>query len=263
MRRKVRIAIGLPWYKGPDDTTFMPILGLQHYFGRIEVQSRLSPEEGRHVSTGEDGAADLHHLDETLQEQVELDFCICVASNISLPGMAREIVVEQAINAGADVLFSFDYDMIVTPAAFMRLLLDVLDPTLDVRVVAALAFTGRLPLAPVIYEVKTAKDGRPHFDPKHDYVRNALQKVGAFGTGTFMANMEVFKAVPKPWFNVAGGMGEDLFFTGVRCFDHGVPVYVDTRAKVLHKPTVPVEFHGEEMYLRQQALLVKGNGNEA
>lgn len=264
--RKVRVALCMPWYKGPDDSTIMSILALQHYFGKLEERStwiRMAeatplgwqPFLDRLSPLTEDGKAELSML----PEPVEIDFCLSVASNISLPGMAREAVTGQAIDMGADVMFSYDYDMIVKPEVFMRLLVDVLSPKPDVPVVAALAFTGRIPLAPVIYSTKTAPDGRPHFSPVHEYKRDQLQQVDAFGTGVFMARTEVFKKIPQPWFNLAGGMGEDLFFTGVRCPEFDIPTYVDTRAKVLHKPTVPAAWHGEEMYDRQQAE-AKANG---
>lgn len=258
--KKVRVAICMPWYKGPDENTVMSILVLQHYLGRLQERSTwINSAQGTPLGW-EPYLNKLPLLTDNpdselsmLPEPVELEFFLSVASNISLPGMAREAVTNQAIDMGADVLFSYDYDMLVSPNVFMRLLADVLAPEPDVPVVAALAFTGRLPMAPVIYSSKTAPDGRPHFAPVFDYKRDTLQKVDGFGTGVFMARAEVFKKIPQPWFNLAGGMGEDLFFTGVRCLEFGIPVYVDTRAKVSHKPTVPAMWHNEESYDVQRA----------
>ena len=253
--RKVRVAVCMPWYKGPDESTVMTILALQHYLGKLEERSRwIASAESTPLGWGPyieklPWLTDNPDSELTmLPEPVELDFCLSVASNISLPGMAREAVTNQAIDMGADILFSYDYDMLVRPNVFMRLLADVLSKEEDVPVVAALAFTGRYPIAPVIYKSTVMPDGRPYFEPMHDYKRNALQRVDGFGTGTFMARAEIFKKIPQPWFNLAGGMGEDLFFTGVRCPEFGIPVHVDTRAKVDHKPTVPLYWHNEELY---------------
>lgn len=263
--KKVRIAVCLPWYKGPDDTTVASIIALQHYFGRLQERT-MWMEKAQSTPLGwEPFLKTLPPLTENeqsgidmLPEPVELDFCLSVASNISLPGMAREAVTNQAIDMGADIVFSYDYDMIVRPNAFMRLLADVLSTEEDVPVVAALAFTGRLPIAPVIYKSTVMPDGRPFFEPVWNYKRDTLQRADAFGTGTFMARTEIFKKIPQPWFNLAGGMGEDLFFTGVRCPEFGIPVWVDTRAKVAHKPTIPAMWHDEVAFDAQQA---KGDSN--
>lgn len=245
--RKLRIAVCFPWYKGPDENTFMSHFALQHYFGKLEERSR-HPYNPNDRPLTEEGDAELGMLFDAAGEQVELDFVIAAATNIGLAGMSRELVTSAAIDMGADILFSYDYDMRFGPGVFMRLLCDVVAKDPDVPVVAALAFTGKKPLSPVIYSVKHPEDGVPHFEAVFDYKRDALHRYEAFGTGVFMARIDAFRKIPQPWFLVNSSMGEDLFFTGVRCYEHGIPVYVDTRAKVLHKPTVPAEWHGEELY---------------
>jgi hypothetical protein len=67
----------------------------------------------------------------------------------------------------------------------------------------------------------------------------------AFGAGVTLINMNVFRQIPKPWFNSTGA-GEDWFFC-VRCRNFQIPRYVDTSIPVLHKRHEPA-WNGREEY---------------
>lgn len=250
--KRVNVALALPWYKGPDDVTFPACIPLIAYFGKLDAYSSSEDKAFRYSVplSDTDDLSEIWNIDAEVGELIHYRFILSAATNISLAGNAREMAVKQAIDMGADIIFSFDYDMIVRPADFARLLCDIAKKDSEVHVVAALAFTGRLPLAPVIYDATPfGNDGRVKFDARFKYERDKLQTADAFGTGTFMARATVFQKIPQPWFAVTGGMGEDIFFTGYRCHQFGIPVHVDTRAKVDHKPTLPARMHNEEMYL--------------
>jgi hypothetical protein len=120
--------------------------------------------------------------------------------------------------------------------------------------VGALAFTARNPIQPVIYRIKEKhglKGLEWHSETVFDYPRDQLITdidVGgpiAFGAGCVLFNMNVFKQIGKPWFH-STACGEDWMFC-VRCWQSGVPRYVDTSLKTVHKVFKP-QWHGEAEY---------------
>ena len=168
----------------------------------------------------------------------------------SLPGRARENIVDSCLvpEAGIDYLFWTDDDMIFEPSTFLRLYRNQVD------VCAALAFTARKPITPVIYrfDEKRNEDGTLSgldSQPVYDYKPDALQKVDAFGSGVFLAKADVYRKVGKPWYS-SYGCGEDIFFAS-RCREAGVDLHVDTRVRTYHKATAPL-WHDEGAYILQQ-----------
>lgn len=251
--KHIKVALGLPWYDGADKDCLPHFLTFQHYLGRLQERtewlSRLPPACR---------PADLSKLDPVnstgfseLPEALagtRLEFGIADEGGLSLPGLARERIVDKALEWGADYVFFYDDDMIFGTDLFLRLLLD------DVPVVAALAFTSRKPITPVVYRSTDTSerrvDGIPairrHFEPC-DYLPDQLQRVDAVGSGVMLIKREVFERLEKPWFH-STGCGEDIFFTGLRCYSASIPVYVDTRAKTIHKPVEVERWHDELLY---------------
>lgn len=255
MKKKYRIAIGAPWYDGPDRDTAANQIIFSHYLGRLQerlwwiaatqsmwIDKKLPPLDPISKSGFSEVPTSLFGT--------EFEFVLCEEMGCSLIGMARERVVDIAMNFGCDYLLFYDDDMLFGTDAFLRLFLN------QVPVCAALAFTGREPIAPVIYKFTNEWDDVRKVDSVNiqvvfEYERNALQKVDAVGGGMVLIDMEVFKQIQKPWFN-STGMGEDIFFC-YQCGRAGVPVYVDTRVKTLHKPTFPTEWHDEVKFERDYA----------
>jgi GT2 family glycosyltransferase len=169
----------------------------------------------------------------------EIDFALVDEMGCSLVGMARERCVEGAMAWGADYLLFFDADMHVPTSAILQLIRN------DVSICGALAFTGRDPITPVIYDAaevfqpdpERPGEGVVHLDykPVLHYEKDALQQVDAIGSGCMLVKREAFEKIPKPWF-YSTGIGEDIMFC-LRAKRHGVPVYVDTRVKVPHLKT--------------------------
>jgi hypothetical protein len=255
--KKVKVALGYPWYAGADRDCVTNFLCIQQYLGRLMERLWWL----NHSPLGTSVMSELPPLDrETPAAEIpmsligtEFEFAIADEVGCSLPGMARERIVEKCLEWGADYIMWSDSDMAWGTDAFLRLYLD------DKPIVGALAFTGRVPITPVIYKFEnygTEVDdrGMTHikFDakPVPDYERDALQKVDAIGSGVMLIKAETFRTIPKPWFT-SYGIGEDIYFCA-RAAAYKVPVYVDTRVKTAHKPTFHHKWHDEVAYDAQR-----------
>lgn len=255
MRRTIRIALGLPWYDGPDKDCFGAFLSFQHYLGRLQerlwwynrlptamLDSALHPKLD---ITAKDDEAEIPEW----MHGTDLEFIVSDESGISLPGMARERVIDISLRVGADYILFYDDDMLFTDKILFQLLRH------EKPVVAALAFTAREPIAPVIYRFRDHQDRGTQItttvEPILDYEPDTLQQVDAIGFGVVLIQASVFRRMPKPWFNNPG-VGEDIQFC-IMCKRAGIPIHVDTSAKTIHKPRYHKEWHSEEMYLRERA----------
>lgn len=244
--KTVRVALGYPWYAGADRDCVTNFLSIQHYMGRL--QERLLHPPNGHVLPPLDPTNALSDIPPELVG-TKFEFFIADEVGCSLPGMARERIVDKCLEHGVDYIMWSDADMAWGTDAFLRLYLD------DKPIVGALAFTGRRPITPVIYKFSgynTEVDdrGMTHikFDaaPVPDYEKNALQQVDAIGSGVMLIKAETFRKIPKPWFT-SYGLGEDIYFCS-RAKAYGVPVFVDTRVKTSHKPTFHNQWHDETAY---------------
>ena len=250
--KTVKVMFGFPWYAGPDSDCYTKYFEQMHYFGRLRERCEwinyMGQAYGRDAqvkSLEAIGALDPMGADPlceiSLDEAVRFEFSIADESRLSLPGLARDRIVDCALTWGADYLFMWDSDMLFSWGAFLRLWRH------QKPIVAALAFTARAPYSPVIYRIKESTD------PIHglvfesstvlEYPKNQLigsSDIGgslAFGAGVVLYNTSVFKEIGKPWFH-STGCGEDWMFC-VRCHQHNVPRYMDTSVKTLHKQHKP------------------------
>lgn len=262
--KKVRIACGYPWYAGADRDCVTNFLALQHHMGRLQERLWWMKQAVDEYGRPDFEAYAMPPLDATNPTGTsevpaeligtEFEFGIGEEVGCSLPGLARERIVDKCLEWGADYIMWSDADMKWGTDVFLRLYLD------QKPIVAALAFTGRLPLTPVIYRfenygIKVDEKQQTHIEfdaqPVMDYKRDALQQVDAIGSGVMLIDAKVFKTIPKPWFT-SYGLGEDIWFCArARAYD--VPVFVDTRAKTAHKPTFHQVWHDEAAYDRQQS----------
>jgi hypothetical protein len=249
--KTIKVAVGLPWYDGADKDCVGAFLAFQHYLGRL--QERLwwlnhSKERGLPPPV----MPKLDIADPTGETEIpewlvgtNIEFLISDEIGVSLPGMARERVIDMSLRCGADYILFWDADMLFTDRVFFQLLQH------KKPVVAALAFTAREPIAPVLYSFRDHTDTGPQItttvDPIFEYKRNSLIQVDAVGFGVVMVQASVFRRIPKPWFNNPG-IGEDIQFS-IMCKRYGIPIFADTSARVIHKPRYHKEWHGEEVYL--------------
>tara|TARA_R110000744_G_scaffold376218_1_gene490317 strand:- start:1907 stop:2650 length:744 start_codon:yes stop_codon:yes gene_type:complete len=224
-----------------------------HYFGRLQERSHWLQQQvitgGLHDTPPLDkDKVDGDHAEITAEDGV-FEFFYADEGGLSLPGLARELVVEKALTLGCDWVMMWDDDMLFDWSSFLRLWRH------QKPVIAALAFTARDPIQPVIYKIReeqNADRGRARrSEPVLGYPKNKLISDAdidgpiAFGFGMVLINTHVFRQIPKPWFH-STACGEDWMFC-VRCYDHGIPRYVDTSVKTLHKKYDP-QWVGEAMY---------------
>ena len=249
----LKIAMCLPWYAGSDQDTVANNLHFNNYLGRLRERADFHKEariwQNAWAERAKLDPANTTGWSEKLPPDTTFEFGIADQIGCSLVGMARDKAVDDALAWGADRILMWDDDMLFGTDIFLRLL------AADKPLVAALAFTGRVPTLPVIYSFHEFDSGptgiQVRIEPVLNYKRNTLQQVDAVGFGMVMIKSEVFRAIPKPWFNNPG-VGEDIQFC-LRMKQHDLGVWVDTAAKTIHKPTVHAKWHDEPYFDRQQA----------
>jgi hypothetical protein len=256
--KKTKVTIGIPWYAGPDVDCFPKYLAFSHYLGRLRERSiwlQALQDKGIEFTPGDLTPLDPIYEDDTHAEIMggedwgEFEFNLAV-ERMSLPGLARERVVEMALSQGSEWLLMWDSDMLFSPSVFLRLL------RWQKPIVNALAFTSRDPIMPCLYKIRHGFDPiskQPTYDsetvwdiPDKPLISN--EDIGgemAFGAGVILINTNVFRQIAKPWF-FSTGCGEDWLFC-VRAMMHGVPRYSDTSQVILHKAFQP-RFFGRESY---------------
>lgn len=251
MSKTVKVALCYPWYNGPDPYASTYFFEQMFYYGRLQERSQWLEHPTQQLLSDEARAAlpPLAPLDQTGQAELTaaergtvFQFVNCIEMFCSLPGMARERIVESCLDAGVDYLFFSDDDMVFDQSTFLRLYRNQVD------VCAALAFTARKPITPVIYKFSETETGLDT-QPVYDYRPDALQQVDAFGSGVFLAKADVYRKMGKPWYS-SYGCGEDIYFCS-RLREHGIKAFVDTRIRTVHKATAPL-WHSEDSYLAQQ-----------
>lgn len=251
-KSKIKIALCLPWYAGADRDCVVHFLQFQHYLGRL--QERLTTIARRFRDLNIHTLQKLDPCNTTGFSEIppelygtEFEFGLVDEIGCSLPGVARERCIDNALTWGADFVLFYDADMIFGTDIFLRLFMA------KKPIVGALAFTGRNPITPVIYTFHDYKleNNELHFhsEPIFDYKRDTLQQVDGIGAGVFLVDTAVFKALPKPWFATQSALGEDIYFCA-RAKMAGIEVWVDTAAKTLHKPTFPRQWHDELAYFQ-------------
>jgi hypothetical protein len=134
-----------------------------------------------------------------------------------------------------DYLFMVDDDMICPVDLFERLYKH------NVDIVAPLAFGRYPPHKPVIYRLKSGYDVMEKKNyyinyPVLDYPKNTLVECDAVGFGAVLIKTDVLKKLPKPWFMVTSGAGEDIHFCHT-AGKAGFKIYADTATKLGHLGT--------------------------
>jgi hypothetical protein len=258
--KTTKVCLGWPWYNGPDKHTYQRYMEMVHYFGRLQERSywldmvKDLSGQGEGPPPLDKQKVDGDHAEITAEDGV-FEFFYADEGGLSLPGLARELVAEKALTLGCDWIMMWDDDMLFDWSSFLRLWRH------QKPVVAALAFTAREPVQPVIYKICEEQGANRDLVRKSqtilDYPKNKLITDDdidgpiAFGFGMVLINANVFRQIPKPWFH-STQCGEDWMFC-IRCFDHGIPRYVDTSVKTLHKKYDP-QWVDEAMYAEQRKL---------
>lgn len=250
----MKLAIGMPWYDGPDVKTFAMYQDFFMYLGQLRERTIFREAIGREEFNKILPSLPSLHIgaDPTVADydrMGKLDIALIDYSQTSLVGKARDLIIEGAMQWEADYVFMWDADMGFEYSAFLNLWRH------NLPVVGALAFTARPPFYPVIMRIieQSHSNDLPSFTSEivFDYPKNQLitnKDVGgaiAFGSGVILLNTAIFKQIPQPWF-YSTGCGEDFHFC-TRCHEYGIQRYVDTSVKTTHKRW-DVDFISEEYY---------------
>ena len=271
----MKLAIGAPWYGGPDETTVYTYFDFMSYLGALRERTlwrdRIGKEAfgevvGKMPPLGEGQFPLADPPDEEEWDRLGvLELYTIDRSRISLPGKARDLIVGDALELGADYLLWWDADMRFDLDAFLRLWRN------QKLVCGALAFTARWPFIPVLYQIVTSYDamaGMRKIEGSNlilDYSRDTLMTHEdlAFGAGMVLYDMQVFREVPEPWFS-STGCGEDWFFC-YRCRESGIERWVDTSVKTKHKEHtahwVDEERYWQERERSRDAYVAVAGGN--
>jgi hypothetical protein len=145
----------------------------------------------------------------------------------------REKLAQEALEWGADQLLWIDSDQ-----RFPANTLEILQAR-DVPVCGVNATTRREPILPTALNLKIEREmlnGKPGemkqvWHKVESRGKKGIEQVTAVGFAVTLVNREVFKKVPRPWFDViwtdhGNVIGEDVTFC-VRCMENDIPVYVD------------------------------------
>lgn len=202
------------------------------------------PSEGHTLPEAYDNHLVLSFHLGVLQEQwkhekrpIQYEFYWYTAGRL-LTALAREKLVEQALNAGMDYILMYDDDMLLPIDMVERMIIDFEEnPQIDI--LAPLAHMRNAPHYAVIYTTTEGYDQEnhtPYFT--NDFVRNypkdTLTECDAVGFGAVMIDLEVVKKMTAPYFFSTTGSGEDIYFCMKSKQEAGARIFMDTRIKLGH-----------------------------
>lgn len=136
----------------------------------------------------------------------------------------RETLADQALADGAEAILWIDSDMRF-PANTLEVMLSRNLPILGVN-----ATTRREPILPTAMNLNI-KDDSHEWQKVESRGKDGAEQVTAVGFGVTLTRADVFKTMPKPWFDIlwtaSGGIiGEDVHFC-IKAQDFGIDTYVD------------------------------------
>ena len=136
----------------------------------------------------------------------------------------REMLANDALADGAEAILWIDSDMRF-PANTLEVMLSRKVPILGVN-----ATTRRAPILPTALNLEMEKDSAV-LRKVESRGKQGIEKVTAVGFGVTLVRSQVFREIPKPWFNIIWKddgdiIGEDVHFC-VKALDCGIETYVD------------------------------------
>lgn len=200
----MRIAIGIPCFAGVDYRVLEDYMRFAYYLGR---------------------------------RYPEHEFYLAIRGKIE-QYRARNEIVQEAMAVDADYLLMMDDDHIIDidgivgrPSAkyeFLRKLL-----AHDVDIVGALYWQRGADCNPVVMSAVTDTGYRLM---THAELQNGLQPVDVAGGGCILIKMQVFKALPRPWFKAENIEGYSTDIQICRMAKaHGFGVYLDSSVEIGHQ----------------------------
>jgi hypothetical protein len=147
----------------------------------------------------------------------------------------RNGLVYQSLADNCSHLLMMDTDQIYPNDAVLKLMEH------DVDAVGALVHRRYPPFAPILYRGDL---GKYNYVPYDETYSDQLVEVDATGCGCILYNMNVFKKIPPPWFELiphenGKPVGEDIRFCS-KMREVGFRVFVDTSVHIDHITTFRV-----------------------
>lgn len=175
-----------------------------------------------------------------------------------LTQLARERLMEVALQGGCDFLIMYDSDMLMH-ADMSEQMLEDMRKHKEIEVLGALAFMRNPPHYPVMYNLIDGWDEKTHSEiyirefVKH-YPRNILVECDAVGFGAVCIRLDmVRKKLTAPYFMSTTGTGEDLWFC-YKAKKAGARIFMDTRIKLGHlkNPEIVTEEYFDDYIKRNK-----------
>lgn len=190
------------------------------------------------------------HLGKLEAETGKFQFYWATAGRMFTP-LAREKLVESALEVDAEYVFMMDDDMLTPIDLFERLYRH------DVDLVAPLAFARTPPYSAVIYRVREGYDpvSRQEYfvnEWVRNYPKDKLVECDAVGFGSVLFKTSILKKMQAPYFMSSCGLGEDILFCH-RARKSGAKIFMDTTTKLGHltHPIVVDEQFSEDFTSRE------------
>lgn len=155
-----------------------------------------------------------------------------------LTQMAREKLVNVALENKIDYLVMYDDDMLLPADMVLRLLEDMeQNPMIDI--LAPLAFMRNPPHYAVMYTVKEGYDPirKQDYFINHwviDYPKDTLVECDAVGFGAVIIKMSMVRKMKSPFFMSTTATGEDIWFCVKAKEEANARIFMDTRIKLGH-----------------------------
>ena len=158
----------------------------------------------------------------------------------------RNNIVEKALEGGATHLLMCDVDQVYHPRTIPVLL------SRNMPIVGALVHRRYPPFDSLMMRLTELDDGRNIYESIDDWEDGELIEVDATGCGCIMYQMDVFRKMPKPWFQYRQNpdgtpIGEDFGF----CQDlkaAGYRIFVDTSVPAGHLATMIINTATNRLY---------------
>ena len=112
----MKLAIGMPWYDGPDVKTFAMYQDFFMYLGQLRERTIFREAIGKEEFDKILPTLPSLHIgaDPTIEDydrRGKLDIALIDYSQTSLVGKARDLIIEGALQWEADYVFMWDADM--------------------------------------------------------------------------------------------------------------------------------------------------------
>ncbi len=158
-----------------------------------------------------------------------------------LTQMAREKLVQVALQGEMDYIVMYDDDMILPADTVIRLIEDM-EQKPEIDILAPLAFMRNPPHYAVMYIVEEGYDSvrkQEYYVNKFqkNYPRNTLVECDAVGFGAVIIKMSMVKKMTAPYFMSTTATGEDIMFCVNAKRQAKARIFMDTRIKLGHLAT--------------------------